>query len=94
MKIKVTQHDIDRGLKGIMCGCPIALAAARTFNKPCGVSIFLYVGFSRENPKKYSEERYSLPQEAANFISNFDNGHKVRPFEFDAIPYLERTGGL
>ena len=75
-KISVTAEDIKNGLKANGDGCAVALAVKRAF---CGMV-----------PEAYVASRYlampteivRLPQKVQDFISHFDNGQKVRPFNF------------
>lgn len=80
MKIKVLQKDINLGEKGNGCNCPIARALNRKFKK-----------HFRVTPTSISNihSRYlcSLPTAAQKFIHKFDNGRKVKPFQFE-IPKL------
>lgn len=78
--IRVTQEDIDNGERGNCELCPIAHAMSRELgcavdvSGPCAV---VYIHGPVEIP---------LPQEARNFILDFDNVEPVQPFEFQ-IPW-------
>lgn len=79
MKIEVTQEDIDTGIPGSACGCPVALAFRRLgfhFADVAARSCFLAVGLT-------DGRVYSLPSIAADFISNFDTGREVKPLSFE-----------
>ena len=83
MKIEVTQHDIDYGVRGEYSLCPIARAVKRKINGEVivfgdDISIFTTVIIIR----RYSY--YKLPQKAKDFIKRFDEGKKVKPFTFEA----------
>jgi len=77
MIVKVTQEDIDSGLKSNCCECPIALAMKRISSMPsvgrlyasCSVNSVRYWGV--------------LPLAAKEFIHLFDDGFPVKPFEFE-----------
>jgi hypothetical protein len=71
----VTQEDISNGLHS--CShCPIALALTRTFNVPEGdvnvASRWIVEGIGFGD----------TPDNACNFIRDFDNGRPVKPFYF------------
>lgn len=79
--IKVTQNDIDQGLRAHVDCCPIALALQRELDSDlCTV-----------HPKKYASDGYiryqniqtELPFEANAFANEFDKGEFVEPFEFE-----------
>lgn len=77
MKIQVTQEDIDAGNRCNACYCPIALAIAREVNQ----TVFIdgkdwYVSWKKNL-------RGPLSQEAQDFVSLFDCGGAVKPFEFE-----------
>ena len=83
MKIEVTQHDIDCGVRGEYSLCPIARAVKRKINGEVivfgdDISIFTTMIIIR----RYSY--YKLPQKAKDFIKRFDEGKKVKPFTFEA----------
>lgn len=75
MKIQVTSTDISRGKKAKACQCPIGLAARRVFKERVIVD--------SDGCHLMGGGRYSLPKEAQNFISRFDKGEPVEPFEFE-----------
>ena len=80
MKIKVTQEHIDNGWRCSRGWCPIALALRDVFGRDCdprvsGVHIALGPGTS-----------YRTPPEAMYFISDYDDGRTVQPFEFELEP--------
>ncbi len=81
MIIKVLQQHIDSG--NHMCaGCPIALACTEAgLNHPhvCGRTVSYF-------PDGYLREA-TLPQIAFYFVSDFDAGRPVQPFEFE-LPIL------
>ena len=82
MKIKVTQKDIDKGLKSTCYYCPVALAFKRKIKSeiPCGVAV------NAKNIHHFhgkSWDRYNLPKEAKKFIQRFDNDQSVKPFSFE-----------
>lgn len=76
IKIRVTQEDIDNGIRYKAESCPINHAARRAFNVDCSTQrTFIYVG--------YATHRAFLPETARDFIYHFDFGHPVAPFEFE-----------
>jgi hypothetical protein len=81
--ITVTQEDIDNGTPGNSCACPVALAVLRAFNVSEGyVDVGqLYITF---RPVYLSHhEYYATSSAVANFITMFDTGAPVEPFEFE-----------
>lgn len=75
MKIKVTQDDIDCGVRKVKSACPVALATKLHFSNADVIVDYdtLFIGY----------EWFTLPEEAKDFINNFDNGDEVEPFEFE-----------
>lgn len=82
MLIKVTQTDIDNGIKGSCVFCPIAQA----LRKQDKMAISISVGSCFIEYFKLGECNNSLrmPEIACNFIRAFDKGLPVEPFEFEA----------
>lgn len=77
--ITVTQDDIEKGEATNCHYCPIAIAAKRAFKAysvSCAVRLLIYTD-------ETSYKKYKLPDEALNFIGDFDNGKGVEPFEFE-----------
>ncbi len=75
MKIKITLSDILCGEPGNHSRCPIALALKRAHpNKNISVD---HSGFS------IGDVEYDISAEIHEFISDFDFGVVVYPFEFD-----------
>lgn len=76
MKIQVTQDDIDSGTPHEPEGCPIALAIQRVLGQD-EVQVtdvgFVTIGLGD----------FELPASAVSFISYFDAGYDVEPFEFE-----------
>lgn len=74
IKIKVTQEHINNGIKCSGVRCPIALAlnfAGDIFVDEC------YIDDIDGN------RRFNTPPEASAFVSKFDAGFAVEPFEFE-----------
>ena len=85
MKIEVTQKDIDLGVPEDTCNCPVARAAKRVlgarrypFLEVSDERIYLHSGWWEGKP---------LPEDARQFIRDFDRGWTVEPFTFS----LEET---
>lgn len=80
MEISVTKEDIKKGNQGHCRDCPIALAASRAF----GVDVLVRSRYVAVDAVPGGRNAiYSLPENARNFINNFDNGRPVRPFRFE-----------
>ena len=82
MKIEITQHDIDYGVRGEYSLCPIARAVKRKIYGKVTVSGDHISIFTTDIIRRYSY--YKLPQKAKDFIKRFDEGKKVKPFTFEA----------
>lgn len=80
MRIEVTQHDIDTGVRGTSLFCPIANAIRRALRAKRVSSGYLTVSVF---PFEGDGKNYPLPQEATDFAMAFDEGHKVEPMNFD-----------
>ena len=78
MKIVVTQAHIDAGKRKNIKYCPVALAWLEIVGGG-SVGRSTIMRFTRHGPK----QNYVLPTIAQTFISDFDKGKPVVPFEFD-----------
>lgn len=80
LTIRVTQANIDNGIRA-KCGlCPIALALRDAgFEEPTVGS------YEFQATQGCSYLNYGLPESARDFINHFDAGHTVSPFEFEAV---------
>lgn len=80
--VKVTQRDIKKAKELLNKGynrclfCPIGLALKRVLTDNISSVTAAGVGMRNCMP-------YSLPNKAVLFISDFDNGKKVEPMEFE-----------
>ena len=83
MKITVTQENIDKGVRGEIGYCPIALAIkALGYEHVCVDDES--VDARREEDDPYADAFLSyLPTKATSFIHAFDEGRKVAPFTFE-----------
>ena len=72
--VRVTVSDIKHGCRKNTCRCPVAVATARAMRVP-GVVV-------RSATVSQGGRRYSLPMKVRRFVSDFDAGIKVAPFEF------------
>ena len=87
MKIEVTRHDIDYGVRGEYLLCPIARAVKRKINGEVMVyrdDISIFTTDIIRRYRYYKLQNYKLPQKAKHFIKRFDDGKKVKPFTFEA----------
>ena len=77
--IDVTQQDIDRAVR-FSCGdCPIALAARRSLGN---MSVFVTKRTMLIRRLQYTCDLISLPTDAVQFVSDFDERRPVSPFRF------------
>jgi hypothetical protein len=82
MKIKVTQKDIDKGLRSSCYYCPIAHAFKRAVKNNIRYGCCIGSNYIVHCPDgKWN--RYELPKEARKFIKRFDHCQPVEPFSFE-----------
>ncbi len=90
IEIEVTSEDIENGVPGDACRCPIALAVERQIG--CTVQSVgqgkIYLRRHSSFGVNYSVEGYNLPAKAARFVQWFDTAligrYLVKPFKFAA----------
>lgn len=78
--IEVTQHHIDIGMRKKCDQCPIALAISPLLRSDCVPNVS-----SRFHIRDFWDREVFAcywPDEAAQFISNFDTENPVEPFKF------------
>lgn len=91
--VEVTQEDIDNGKRRNCSRCPIALALMRKFNldpsedsldaASVGLTIAsIFPVMHRERKPQY----FNMPDEASEFIKDFDSKLPVKPFSFTLKP--------
>lgn len=83
-KLSITQADIDTGVRGDPCHCPIAQALRRAFpghNVRVGNAIQILIN---SDDKDY--QWYRLSEDARLFIRTFDRGGIVYPFDMELVP--------
>jgi hypothetical protein len=80
MIIKVEQKHIDNGVLDNSCKCPIALAMIDAKMKDPEIH---YDKMSFKAGGRYA--RAETSPTCRKFMSKFDTGHKVEPFEFELI---------
>jgi len=73
--IRVTRKDIENGQRRAASYCPIALAAKRVTRCP-GSEIIVGTDI------RTAGHTYKTPKAACKFITAFDSGEPVEPFEF------------
>ena len=94
MIVKVSQKDIDKGVRGSEKSCPIALATQRAFNTHNVDVHYNDSGDEDDNnfiklrikvdDEYYSHYHIDEAEHCDNFIHWFDNGEEddCKPFEF------------
>lgn len=87
--VEVTQEDIDKGQRGEVCSCAIALAVTRALGEPVVVgpqidNLFTWAVFARRGASVSLTGRViaKLPKEAREFAGRFDRMLEVEPFSF------------
>lgn len=86
VRFEVTEDDIQQGVKDDPCFCPIALSVKRGLGlrgKKAESLEIAYNTFSVEGPDESRAHLGSLPQPAAEFLEQFDEGEWIDPFAFD-----------
>ncbi len=78
--VRVKAEDIAAGLRNSFEYCPIAHALNRLYPED---SAYVGAGFAGTRRGKRVRLWAVLPFVAQAFIRNFDDGHNVRPFEFE-----------
>lgn len=79
-QVQVTQEHINAGCRNDGGNCPVALAFLATFPE-----FELYHVYERSVVVEYGgwQKSFDLPEEACEFIKNFDAQKDVDPFTFD-----------
>lgn len=75
MHIKVCQHHIEEGVKKNPFQCAIALALQEKFPDAEAVSVGTRIIID--------DKQWDTPRKALHFMSLYDRGDPVGPFEFD-----------
>jgi hypothetical protein len=81
--INVTQRDIERGIPGKSSSCPIARAVKRTRWGRSKLTVTVGRFTVRAvSLGAWGASAYKLPEDAQNFVSEFDRARDVEPFSF------------
>lgn len=85
MKVKVTQQHIDSGVRGCAFDCPVALALmdAGDFAYTAATGTRVQLWLKGSNLSRLPDYEVALPPNVWTFISRFDAGKTVAPFEFE-----------
>lgn len=75
IQIIVTQEDIDNGIKGSECDCPVALAIKRKFSVDRGIVDGIDI--------EINGVTYYTPERVYYWIERFDAGLPVQPITFE-----------
>lgn len=75
MTYRVTQQDIDAGLRGSPRWCPVARSIRRRHHVADVVI--------RSNTAQIGQAEYELPERVKDWIRQFDIENDVRPFRFE-----------
>lgn len=86
IEIHVYQNDIDNGRKNTAANCPIARAAKRAFPGlavSVGTKTLTVWPVVNKELNLYGRDTvYDLPEEAVDFVNQFDGDRPVEPFIF------------
>lgn len=85
MNVSVTAHDIENGDPNLCGFCPIA----RALERQTGIPWLVHADKARplmSAPGSYID----LPDEAILFITRYDAGEPVEPFDFE-FPFAPQT---
>ena len=80
MKFFVTQEDIDEGIRGSSCWCPVSRSIYRKIG--CSYQFPPSVGSMPCFIKLRPGYEYEMPECVRNFVEKFDAGLTVQPFSF------------
>lgn len=84
IRIVVTQEDIERGLPGSRCWCPVARAIKRTLYGKPGDTQIPDARVTVSNVIVDIDGGHAvLPFSVIEWIENFDKGCDVKPISFD-----------
>ena len=81
LAVKVEEYHIKCASRGTSESCPIALALTPLL--PAGQRASVGFGWFGIFEGSKLLDTYELPQNATNFIRDFDNRRPVQPFEFE-----------
>jgi hypothetical protein len=85
MKIKITQEDINKGVRGDSSHCPIAHAFCRNGYNGVRVEarrIYPY-GYTYDPSNVFKNKFIIMPDIGHDFVVNFDSNNRVEPFEME-----------
>lgn len=80
ISVNVTQEDIDNGVRGDACNCPVALAIGRATEHKYVVMAWREILLTIKCNIVY---RIDTPRYVSNFIESFDAKRNVCPFSFN-----------
>ncbi len=78
MLIKVTQDDINTGIKNSYHCCPVSRAVKRQTNSQLVFTTYRKIILSKDCKKLV----FSASRSVQRFIKKFDDGKPVKPFNF------------
>lgn len=84
MKVRITQEDINNGVRYSFRHCPIAIASTRAmpFKSVCYVNKSVMFIYNKDHEGRPPRE-IQLPSVAQKFIEDFDQMKEVQPIDFD-----------
>ena len=83
VRVRVTQEDIDAGVRGDCASCPVARAVARIAPTGWLVDVGLSTVAIFKPGRLLQAMDFHLPDDVVAAITRFDEQGEMSPFEFD-----------
>ena len=83
VRVRVTQDDIDAGVRGDCTSCPVARAVARVVPAGWLVDVGLSTVAIFKPGRLLAAMDFHLPDDVVERITRFDEQGEMEPFEFD-----------
>jgi hypothetical protein len=86
MKIVVTSENIEKGIAGNSCFCPVAISIREVVGKDKIITVCKEEIMLRDDPNTNTvstRTMYKTPEAVQRFMWMFDSGLVVEPFTFE-----------
>lgn len=83
VRVRVTQEDIDAGVRYDCCRCPVALALLAALPPTLSVVVWATGATLLALPRLHGVADVEFPRDVIDRIFEFDRGNGMTPFEFD-----------